>query len=237
MDTKIVISDSEQVFGDDTDYSDLSGSSLSPEVLLSLKSTCDAIVAMFGENCEVIIHDFSDIEHSIVYIAGNVTDRKIGGSITDLGLSVITSTITQTEPLAYFARSPRGHKLKCVSILIRDEHSDKIQGALCINLDIDNLVGATTVLDNLVGFKNPAPVEERFDSNPEEIVVQKTHETISEMRLSVSDLNGEERLKIVQTLNERGIFAFKSAHSIVADVIGVSRATIYNYLKRSSSAQ
>lgn len=229
-----VVFDSDPVLGNDCMQVDLIGASLSSDVIRSLKISCDAIVAMLGEHCEAIIHDFSDIEHSIIYIAGNVTDRKVGGSITDLGHSMITSNMEQTEPLAYFAKSPRGHKLKCVSTLIRDEYSNKILGSLCINLDIEVLAGAAASLDSLLGLSNPAPVEERFDTKPEEIVVQKTLETVSEMGLILSDLNTDERMEIVHTLNERGVFAFKSAHSIVAEVLGVSRATVYNYLRRIS---
>lgn len=214
------------------DQAELSGVGLPRVLTQALASVCDAIVTIIGTQCEAIVHDFSDIEHSIVYIAGNVTDRSVGGSITDLGLSVITSNSTQSEPLSYFSRSPRGHRLKCVSVLIRDETTNSVQGALCINLDIDNLSEASAMLDDLIGLGNPANLAERFDTKPEDIVMLKTQEAASDLGLDLSSLESEDRSNITRELNDRGVFAFKSAHSIVADILGVSRATIYNYLKR-----
>ncbi len=205
---------------------------LSRELVQNLTHVCDAIVAMMGSNCEAIIHDFIDIEHSIVYIAGNVTDRCVGGSVTDLLLSLIESNPTQSEPLSYFARSPRGHRLKCVSTPIYDQYSGRIQGALCINFDIEVYSAANSVLDTLIGLGNPGNYQESFDTKPEDIVIQKTQEAATELGLDLSDLGSEDRSDIVRALNQRGVFAFKSAHSIVAEALGVSRATIYNYLKR-----
>ena len=44
---------------------------------------------MFGKKCEVLIHNFSSPQHSIMVIEnGYVTGRKIGDPITDLALSV-----------------------------------------------------------------------------------------------------------------------------------------------------
>lgn len=37
--------------------------------------------------CEVVVPDFSDFEHSIIAIAGNVTNCKVGGGATDLLLA------------------------------------------------------------------------------------------------------------------------------------------------------
>ena len=41
----------------------------------------------FGRKCETLIHDFSDPQHSIIAIEGNVTGRKIGDGITDFAVA------------------------------------------------------------------------------------------------------------------------------------------------------
>lgn len=47
------------------------------------------IVQIFGKNCEAVLHDFSNPQHSIVEIEnGQVTGRKIGDPITDFALSI-----------------------------------------------------------------------------------------------------------------------------------------------------
>jgi len=44
----------------------------------NLKNLADVVVQMFGRNMEVAIHDIEDLQHSLKYIAGAVTKRKVG---------------------------------------------------------------------------------------------------------------------------------------------------------------
>ena len=37
--------------------------------------------AVCGPTCEVVLHDLSDIEHSIIYIENSITDRKVGDGL------------------------------------------------------------------------------------------------------------------------------------------------------------
>lgn len=48
------------------------------------------IVKMFGDRCEVAVHDFTNLQHSLIHLAGNVTGRKIDPPITDLVLNELT---------------------------------------------------------------------------------------------------------------------------------------------------
>ena len=50
----------------------------------TLKQIADAIVATFPRAFEVVVHDLSQPQKSIKYIAGDVTRRKVGGPVTDL---------------------------------------------------------------------------------------------------------------------------------------------------------
>ena len=52
----------------------------------------------------------------------------------------------------------------------------------------------------------------------------------SELGAPVSDLSREEKQKAVRLLNERGAFKLRKAVEDVADAMGVSRFTVYNYL-------
>jgi predicted transcriptional regulator YheO len=54
----------------------------------SLIPIVKAISATFGKNCEVVLHDFSGLQHSIILIEnGHVTGRKVGDPITDFALA------------------------------------------------------------------------------------------------------------------------------------------------------
>ncbi|GAI72014.1 unnamed protein product [marine sediment metagenome] len=54
----------------------------------NLKMIAEAIGKTFGKNCEVVIHDYSNPNHSIIKIVnGYITGRKVGDSLTDLALA------------------------------------------------------------------------------------------------------------------------------------------------------
>src|SRR5580704_6499205 len=48
----------------------------------------------------------------------------------------------------------------------------------------------------------------------------------------LADLDREEKQRAVKLLNERGAFSLRRSVEDVADALGVSRITVYNYLKR-----
>ena len=57
-------------------------------LIKSLIPLVKTIALTFGKNCEVVLHDLSDPQSSIVAIEnGHVTGRKIGDPITDLALA------------------------------------------------------------------------------------------------------------------------------------------------------
>jgi len=50
------------------------------------------IVETFGDDCEVVLHDLADIEHSVVYVENpKVTCREVGQSFDQLIKKVILS--------------------------------------------------------------------------------------------------------------------------------------------------
>jgi hypothetical protein len=56
------------------------------------------------------------------------------------------------------------------------------------------------------------------------------YEVEDEMGQEISELNKDGRQRAVKLLDERGAFSLRKSVDEVADVLGVSRITIYNYL-------
>ena len=55
-------------------------------------AVADMIANTFGKDCEVVVHDLEDPEHSVVYVANNkVTGREIGQSFYTLVSKVMLS--------------------------------------------------------------------------------------------------------------------------------------------------
>ncbi|HHU20673.1 MAG TPA: hypothetical protein GXZ58_10780 [Bacilli bacterium] len=68
---------------------------------------------------------------------------------------------------------------------------------------------------------------EYFSQSIEEIIFT----IIPEENLKRNNLSPSDRIEIVKTLNDRGIFSMKGAVSSVADILQVSIPTIYRYIK------
>ena len=111
-------------------------------ILKNFVPVAKALARTFGKNCEVILHDVKDLEHSIVLIEnGHITGRQIGAPMTDLGLYFLKSDLFKdTDYVAnYQTQNKDGKKLKSTSIFIRDDHR-KIVGFLCINFNVEAMV-------------------------------------------------------------------------------------------------
>jgi len=59
----------------------------------------------------------------------------------------------------------------------------------------------------------------------------------SDLGRDIAGLSREEKQQVVRALNDRGAFALRGAVEEVADMMGVSRITIYNYLNATRPAR
>lgn len=59
------------------------------DILENLLQVAKVMVGTFGRNCEVAIHDFERLPHSMIHVEGVVTGRKPGAPITDLALRAL----------------------------------------------------------------------------------------------------------------------------------------------------
>lgn len=100
----------------------------------------DLIVQTFGEDCEVVLHDFETPQHSVVYVANNrVTGREIGQNFEHLVSQVILSDKLENDIVAnYYFTSRDGKLIKSSTALLRD-FGGNIVGAMCINLDTSKI--------------------------------------------------------------------------------------------------
>lgn len=58
-------------------------------------------------------------------------------------------------------------------------------------------------------------------------------EVADEMGTPLADLPRADKQRAVRMLEERGAFAYRRSAETIAEAIGVSRFTVYNYLNRS----
>lgn len=198
----------------------------------------DSIAEVLGACCEVVLHDFSDLEHSIVKIVnGYITGRKVGDPVTDLGLKTLKSYFPPGRLCAsYMTKGNNGRALKSSSVLIRDTRG-RIIGGLCINLDLAALESASEVLQQICRISpNSHDLQETFETNAGKLLKNGIQEVLQRRGRSVARLGPLEKQEVVKELEAKGIFLIKGAVPKVANSLGLSRVSVYKYLSHIRKA-
>jgi len=188
------------------------------------------IAGTFGSNCEVVLHDFSDLNHSIVTIEnGEVTSRDSNSSMTDHSLQQVKAGNTQKDTINYSGKGSDGRTIKSTTMFIRDE-ADKVIGCLCINFDVTEFSIAKRALTDMLDFGGEPTKVDKSSKKINDVLSEVVQTKIDDIGKPVAYLNKDEKVKIVNQLDGQGVFLIKGAIDYVADILCVSRYTIYNYL-------
>jgi len=194
---------------------------------------------MLGPDYEIVLHDISDPEHSVIAIEnGHVTGRTIGAPLTDLGLYILRSEKFKDVDVVpnYMTTTSDGRILRSTTIFIRDENG-KIIGFLCINFDTTKVSIFKQVIDQHLTFQN---LEDITGTNHEKFV-SRVEELLNEAIQSVKSLTGkplryatkEEKISVLRKLDEKGFFLLKGAVDFLAKEMGNSKFTVYAYLREA----
>lgn len=195
----------------------------------------DAIAAVGGPHCEVVLHDLTrrDLEHSVYAIVnGQVSGRSVGGPSTNLGAEVLRDEDRNHDAFGYRGRTADGRELISSSVYYRD-HEGRIIAALCINRDLSPTQSAMAALAALI----PESTGESGDA-PHELVAPDVTSVLEDMISEAITATGKppavmtkaDRIEVLRLLEDRGAFHIKRAAEKVSARLGVSRVTTYGYL-------
>lgn len=201
-------------------------------ILKSYIPVANMITQTFGKNCEVAIHDLTQPESSVVYVAnGTITGRKEGQSFDHLIRQVLLSKKFKDDCTAnYVFEAENGKKVKSSSVLIRNPEGEVI-GMLCINYD---LTVSYLIQEELIGFlpeitPNPIPNEDGVPSQDVLTIIDELIDNIIK-NADVGNLKRKDNLEIINFMDEKGVFLVRGAIDKVAASLGLSKVTIYSYL-------
>ncbi|MDI9461847.1 MAG: PAS domain-containing protein, partial [Bacillota bacterium] len=200
------------------------------------------IAETFGPNCEVVLHDLSRPRTSIIKIENNtVTGRKIGDGITGLVWNVLRSPDFSDDMLVnYRYVTPDGKAIKATTILIRDDNR-KVIGALCINFDLTSFYKAKKAFDEFIASNEIAVPGEKTveidNADVVDILDYLVSKTIEEYGKLPEQMSREDKIQVVGYLDDKGLFRIKGSVNWVAEKLGTSRYTIYNYLEAARAAR
>ncbi|MET7762169.1 PAS domain-containing protein [Streptomyces sp. NPDC005336] len=190
-----------------------------------------AIGRMFPGLCEVVLHDLRHPDQAIRTIESNLSGRAVGDPATELGLARIQDPGFPGIVQNYANSFPDGRPAKSTSIGIKNGAGTYV-AAICLNLDVSLFASVARSLNNLV----------RTDEQEQPLTETLRARTTAELRAVVEEfaaarghtprsLGTPAKKELVRSLRTSGFLQVKHSVQVVTELLGVSRATVYNYLR------
>ncbi|WP_438750996.1 helix-turn-helix transcriptional regulator [Pararhizobium sp. O133] len=197
-----------------------------PHPLTPFIPVCDAIATLFSPYVEAVLHD---LETGLIFHLSNAFSKRRPGdnSFNEAGLA----SSLDTDVIGPYAKSNwDGRRLKAITAVLRDD-SGKPIGLLCINHDIQAFAGLFDQLKSMMDFVETAPRTSALMADDwREAVNAVIGDFLAESRTTLAGLTGSDMDGLIGMLDARGVFAIRKAVPYVAEILKLSRATIYNRL-------
>lgn len=196
-----------------------------------LSRIADAIVAIMGNSCEVLIYDLTKPECSIAYIVnGEVSGRDLNSGISEAVIDALTNKDVPDKN-SYIVTS-KGKTFKSSTIYIKDDYGVPI-GVLAINLDITEIIGAYS---KVADFIKPAIKDETKKVELTSLDVGYLLDELIERSVKEAGANSpnymtrEQKISAVHYLQKHGALLIKGSGDRISSYFGISKFTLYNYL-------
>ncbi len=211
--------------------------------------------AFLGENCEVVLHDTTNKEESVLAIAnGHISGRDVGAPLTDLALKFLVNGVYREKDwmMGYTTKTGSGNLLHSATYFIKDSDG-ALLGMLCLNMDTTDIIAARDLINRVIhssGFDAAVEKEnceqqtekeekesETFPNSMEDLTESLIAQVVADTNILPERMTPEEKMEVVSTLNTRGVFMLKGAIKVVAKHLVVSEATVYRYLHKISGSE
>jgi predicted transcriptional regulator YheO len=217
-------------------------------VINALRPVVPMLAAMAGPHLEVVLHDVSKPENSVIAIAnGHISGRSVGSSVlegpqNDKGFAAATRIKSPDGAVHsivenYVTVTADGRELRSASAIFRDAGGEPF-ATLCLNVDLSGFKAAhgwlSQILKPMVSVVVPttpdapaAPAESQMDTLMQEIISEAVGPGGS-----AETMKREEKIQAVGAMQRRGLFIVKGGVERAAAALGVSRFTVYNYMEQ-----
>ena len=207
-----------------------------------LKQLAHGLAVQFGSSCEVVIHDLTkkDLDKSIVYIEnGQVSNRHTGDGPSGIVFETLRSDPGKiNDKLAYLTRTDDGSILKSSTLYIRNEKG-RIAYIFSVNYDITALLGAENSIRSLIQTtpeENPeadsSDTPQKITHNVTELLDLLIEQAIAKVGKPVALMNKDDKVAVVQYLNNAGAFLITKSGDKVSSLLGISKFTLYSYMDK-----
>ena len=185
-----------------------------------------AVAALLAPHAEVVLHDLAT--GKIVGLWNRFSKRDVGDdSLLDDDPDAFQGPAAVLGP--YPKREADGRLLRSVTAVLPSPDAGRPSGLLCINLDVSALDGAMRVIRDFLSLDGDRPAE-LFAGDWREQINFLLHEWLKAKNLTKAALARSDKVALVRFLDSKRLFETRKAAEHLAELIGVSRATVYNYI-------
>lgn len=203
-------------------------------ILESYVTMLSGLSAYLGSAYEISLHSLENYQHSVIKIFnGYHSGRHEGAPITDLALNMLTriqddSGMDLGVYYSYHTTNKSGENLKSSTIPIYGENG-RIIGLICINLYLDSPL--SEILESLAEKKEREKLDEHFSTSVDDTIINIVSEVKNQVMFN-SNIPAVNRNKtLIEVLYKKGLFNMKDSVSLVADILGISKNTVYLHLR------
>jgi predicted transcriptional regulator YheO len=199
-------------------------SSNADTLLAQHTATAAAISTLFYPHAEVVLHD---LETGLIAGIWNAfSGRKAGME------SLVEAALEEAGEGGIYGPYDKtgedGRRLKSVTAVLKDDFGQAL-GLFCINMDVSHFDAAAKLLATFSAAAVSRPPS-LFAGDWREEINTALHDWLRTRGLALTALKKGDRVALVATLDERGLFQTRNAVDHLAGLMGASRASIYNYL-------
>ena len=213
------------------------------------RTVADLIARVAGNTCEVVLHDLADPVHSVIYVVnGHVTGRAVGQGFRHLVVEMLQNEAQNRnrDLLNDWWFEYEDKLIRSMTLLIRDSEGELV-GALCVNQDVtlanrtldvikEVLPGLAEVRISLSTSGQKQFVRPQTEQKTQtgqtvlKTVIRLIDGIVLQARSKGETLTRAQRLKVLENMDRREVFLVKGAIEYVAQVLGVSKVTVYSDL-------
>ncbi|ADU71797.1 transcriptional regulator [Pantoea sp. At-9b] len=198
-------------------------------LLAQLTTIAEGLSATFAPFCEVVVHDLQNPQHAILSIHNNLSGREVGQSATELGLARIASPEFPSLLTNYANQLADGRPVKSTSIGLKDADGNYV-AALCLNVDMTLFRGMQSALAQFTQIATP-DITEQLEPAGADALRQRIEQFAARLATTPRALKAADRKALMQELRTSGLLDVKRAMEVIAQQLGVSRASVYLYAK------
>ncbi|WP_188006684.1 Transcriptional regulator [Sporosarcina sp. ANT_H38] len=195
------------------------------------------IANFLGHDSEVILYDTN--KDMVVFVKHPFDPNiGVGSPIPDMEKKFIKQKVYEEEDslVNYRAFSFERRKLRSASHFIKNSGGE-LTGIITINYKVDELIELRSVLNRLISGQETIQYKgedfyESFDLSFEDLMNKTIQDVLAKFDVAPDRLSQEEKIELIRSLDQKGIFLIKGSVAEVSKVLNTSETSIYRYINK-----